>query len=100
MYVDDCIIFSRKNSGISDKLIALLKDGKEIFEFTDEGDLKSYLGVDIIKRKDGSISITHPHLIEIFLALIDQECNIHIKTTSATKPLLHKDVDGLERKYS
>ena len=58
VYVDDCIIFSRKNSGISDKLIASLKDGKENFEFTDEGNLKSYLGVDITKRKDGSIVVT------------------------------------------
>ena len=72
VYVDDCIIFSRNNSGISDKLIASLKDGKENFEFTDEGDLKSYLGVDIIKRKDGNISITQPHLIERCIALIDQ----------------------------
>ena len=29
-----------------------------------------------------------------------QEQNIHIKTTPATKPLLHKDADGLGRKHS
>ena len=56
--------------------------------------------MDIIKKKDGSISITQPHLIKGFIALVDQEDNINIKTTPATKPLLHKDVDGLERKHS
>ena len=100
VYVDDCIIFSRKNSGISDKLITSLKDGKENFEFIDEGDLKSYLGVDITKRKDGSIVVTQPHLIERFIALVDQENDINIKTTPAIKPLLYKDEDGLERKHS
>ena len=84
VYVD-CIIFSRKNSGISDKLIASLKDGKERFDFTDGGDLKIYLGVKIIKRKDANIAIIQPHLIEIFVALVDQEHNINIKTTPATK---------------
>ena len=81
-------------------MITSLKDGKENFEFIDEGDLKSYLGVDITKRKDGSIVVTQPHLIERFIALVDQENNINIKTTPATKPLLHKDKDGLERKHS
>ena len=32
--------------------------------------------------------------------MVDQDNNINIKTTSATKPLLHKDEDGLERKHS
>ena len=39
-------------------------------------------------------------MIERFIALVDQENNINIKTTPATKPLLHKDQDGLERKHS
>lgn len=38
---------------------------KERFYFTDESDLFKYLGVDIIKRKDGNICFTQLHLIEV-----------------------------------
>ena len=100
VYVDDFIIFSRKRSGISDRLINSLANGKENFEFTDEGYLKMYLSVDITKHKDGSIEVTQPHLIERLVVLVDQEQNINIKTNPATKPLFHKDEDSLERKYS
>ena len=96
--MDDCIIFSRKDSGISDRLITSLKNGKENFDFIDEGNLKSYLGVDITNRKDGSIEINQPHLIERFVALVYQEHHINIKTIPVTKPLLRKDEDGLIRK--
>ena len=100
MYVDDCLIFSKKNSGISDRLIRSLTNGKEKFEFTDEGDMSKYLGVDITKHKDGSIEFTQPHLINRFVKLIDQDKNINIKSTPAIKPLLYKDLEGLKRKHS
>ena len=56
--------------------------------------------MDIAKRKDGSIEITQPHLIERLISLVNQEQNTYITTTLATEPLLHKDEDGLEIKYS
>ena len=56
--------------------------------------------MDIDKHKDGSIEVTQPHLAEYFIVLVDQEKNINTKTTLATKIFLHKDSDGLERKYS
>ena len=71
--MDDCIIFSRKNWGISDRLIHYLTHGKEKFEFTDEGGMSKYLGVDITRHKDGSIGFTQPHLIDRFVKLIDQD---------------------------
>ena len=49
--------FTEKGSGISDRLINSLANGKENFEFTYEGDLKSHLGVEITKHKDGSIEV-------------------------------------------
>ena len=39
--------------------------------------------MDITKHKDGSIEVTQPQLIERFIALVDQEQNINIKTTPA-----------------
>ena len=58
VYVDDFLIFSKKLSGVSDRLIKPLKEGNENFEFTDEGDLKRCLWVDITKHKDGRIEVT------------------------------------------
>ena len=55
VYVDDCIILSKKGSGVSNKLIASLQAGNEHFQLTDEGDLTKYLGVDIKKLKDGKL---------------------------------------------
>ena len=97
VYVDDCLIFSKKNSGISDRLIRSLTNGKDKFEFTDEGDMSKYSGVDITKHKDGSIEFTQPHLINRFVKLIDQDKNINIKSTPTIKPLLHKDLEGLKK---
>ena len=95
VYKDDCLLFSKKNSGISDRLIRSLTNGKEKFEFTDEGDMSNYLGVDITKHKDRSIGFMQPYLIDRFVKLIDQDNNINIKPTPAIKPLLHKDLEEL-----
>lgn len=46
LYVDYCIVFFRKGSGISDRLINSLTNGKDNIEFTNEGGLKSYLAVE------------------------------------------------------
>ena len=100
VYVDDCIIFSKKGSGIANKLISSLKDGHENFKFTDEGDISTYLGVDVKRHKDGKIELTQSHLIDRFLALMPNGDDIHTKPTPAIKPLLHKDLDGLPRKHS
>ena len=81
--MNDCLIFSKKNSGISDRLICSLTNSKENFEFTDEGDMSKYLSVDITKHKDGSIEFTQPHLIYRFVKLIDQDKNTNIKPTPA-----------------
>ena len=100
VYIDHCIIFSREGFGISDRLINSLANVKENCEFTDEGDLNRYLGVDITKHKDGSIEVTQPHLIGRFIALVDHTQNINIKTTPSTKHSLHKDENSLKQKHS
>ena len=74
IYVDDCIIFSKKGSFISDRLIKSLANGKDYFKFTDEGYLLNiYLGLNINMHKDRSIEVTQPHLIEGCIELADQE---------------------------
>ena len=43
-YVDDCLILA-KNKKIIENIIKVLKDGEEKIDFTDNGDIKYYLGV-------------------------------------------------------
>jgi hypothetical protein len=99
VYVDDCIVFSKKDSKAADYLIESLKRGNENFDFTDEGDLKQYLGVDVQRKPDGSCTLTQPHLIQRFLNVIGLK-DANSKTTPASKPLLWKDLLGLVRKHS
>ena len=98
--MDDCLIFSRNNSEISGKLVHSLTHGKEQFEFTNKGDMLKYLGIDIIEYKDGSIKFTQPHLIDRFVKLIGRDKNINVTLTPGIKSLLHKDLEGLQRKHS
>ena len=91
-------IFSKKASGIIDRLIKSTKEGHKSFKFTDVEDLHRYLGVDIVKHKDRLIEITQLHLIERLVSLVEQEDNIKTKITTVTKPMLHKNITGLDRK--
>jgi len=99
-YVDDCIIFQRKGSKAADRLIDSLKRGHENFDFTDDGDLKRYLGVDVVSLPGGGFHLKQTHLIQRFLSVIGFDENVNDRPTPAVKPLLHKDLDGLERKTS
>ena len=98
--MDSCIIFSRKGYGIADNLIKYLKEENLNFDFIHEGDPQQYLGIDIMKHKDGRSNTTQPHLIERCNALVGQDTNINSKTTITTKLMLHKNAEGLERKHS
>ena len=73
VYVDDYLVFLRKNSGISNRFIHSFTHGKEKIEFTNEGDLSKYLGVGITRHNDGSIEFNQPHLIYICVKLVDQD---------------------------
>ena len=100
VYVDDCIVISKRGSTSADDLIKALKEGHENFDFTDDGDLDKYLGVDVKRHKDGRIELTQTHLIQRFLEVIGLDKDkVNPRTTPALKPLLFKDLDGLSRKY-
>ena len=45
-YVDDCILIS-DNKKMLDNFVYSLKNGIDIFEFTDKGTIDEYLGVEI-----------------------------------------------------
>ena len=103
VYVDDCIIISKK-AFVIQKFISYLKAGTKDFVFTEEGNMNSYLGVDISSFPDNKVfTLSQPLLIDRVI----QALNFVPKTTkSATNnapagyPLLNKYDNGPSRKAS
>ena len=62
-YVDDCISISNKREMLN-QFTDSLKNGIEKFEFTDEGSLDKYLGVEIEKLNGNEFVLRQPHLIQ------------------------------------
>ena len=67
VYVDDTIIFAKDQNKIKSVIDSL----KSEFVWTDEGDVKSFLGVKITHHKDGTIDFTQPSLIQNLLKLLN-----------------------------
>ena len=103
VYVDDCIIISKK-AFVIQNFISSLKSVTKDFVFTEEGTMNSYLGVDISSFPDKKcFTLFQPFLIDRVI----QALNFDPKTTkSATNnttagyPLLNKDENGPARKAS
>ena len=100
VYVDDCVIFQQKGATDADELIRKLQEGEQKFIFTDDGDLETYLGVDVKRKKDGLIELSQPHLISRILTLLNITDEVNSKPTPVVKPLLCKDLEELQRKCS
>ena len=98
VYVDDCIIFDPKQSNI-DEFIMSLHNGVENFQLTDEGNIKDYLGVELVRHSKESYELHQPYLIQRILDVLDITSEHKTKPTPSVKPLLHRDLKGLERKH-
>ena len=99
VYVDDCIILSRDKISI-ELFIASLKHGPEGFDFTNEGTMDKYLGVNIERLKDNiGFTMSQPYLIERIMqaARIDLRMT-NSRPTSVVRPLLSRNEDGTEIK--
>ena len=100
-YVDDCILISKETSVI-DEFIQSLKNGSENFDFTDEGTMSSYLGVDVYRLLDvNGFILSQPYLIHRIIEALNldpQTTNGPRGNTPVAYPLLGKDPDGLPRK--
>ena len=98
VYVDDVIILSPRDAIITN-FIKSLQGTTEGFELTDKGSLEKYLGVNIKKHKDGILEMSQPYLIErIIKGVASNPSEWNPKTTPVGKPLLHKDLTGVNRK--
>ena len=91
VYVDDAILLSPLKSEID----TTLKDLRQNFKLTDEGDIAEYLGLQILKHSNGTISLTQPQLVASILRDINFSKNTKIKTIPAAPThLLQRDPEG------
>ncbi len=94
-YVNDCILLSPKKEIINEFLISL-KHGPEQFIFTNEGDIKRYLGVGVTRLDDGSgFIMTQPYLIERILQAAEIDTKItNDRLAPVVGPLLSRNENG------
>jgi hypothetical protein len=100
VYTDDCILIDKESEANIDKAIA---DLNTIFDVEDEGTLEDYLGVQVKHRKDGTIYLSQPHLIDSILqdlGFLDERGSLRERKTSTratpaqTTRLIGPDPEG------
>ena len=101
-YVDDCIIVGTEMKKI-DSFVESMKNGKENFDLTDEGDIDKFLGIEIDHLDEKRFEMKQPYLIEricLTLGLLDNEweATTNTKKSPVGKPVLNKDLNGKPRK--
>ena len=70
-YLDDFILISNKKETL-DKSIHSLANGIEKFEFTDEGAIDKYLGVEVEQLKGKELILRQTFLVRIILAEVNE----------------------------
>ena len=94
VYIDDCIVFG-PNAEALDQVVKDLRSCPQQFTVDDQGDVGDFLGIRIEKRKDGSIHLSQPQLIDSIIQDLHLQPGSNSKATpSVTSTLLHKDTDG------
>ena len=94
LYVDDAILMGRDENAIT-KALSELKD--EDYIFSRDGDFKSYLGIHIDHRDDGSIKMSQAHLAR---SLVDSTglSDANNARTPSTGPLFrYNDSEPFDR---
>lgn len=103
------IFFSLEEDAIDD-VIASLRTGRQVkgvqskdglmkFKLNVEEDYAGFLGIDIVKKDDGTIELLQTGLIDRILAVLDLDGErVATKATPALTETLGKDIDGPPRK--
>ena len=81
------------------KFISTLISGPEKLQFTDEGELSKYLGVEIEQLQNGWFSMNQPFLIQRILNAVNIDMAVMKScSTPVVGPLLSRDEQGPEKK--
>ena len=96
IYVDNCLIFSKKKDAID----ALIEQLRMTFVLTDEGSVSTYIGIQVeMDKKENKMKLKQPFLVERIIDALNCNSHITVKETPATpKPVLHKDTEAREWK--
>ena len=71
--------------GATERIDTALKDLGQKFKLTDEGDIAEYLGLQILKHSNGTISLTQPQLVASILRDINFSKNTKTKSENVFK---------------
>ena len=94
VYIDDCIVFGPNDQAL-DQVVKDLRTCPQQFTVDDQGDVGDFLGIRIKKKRDGSIHLSQPQLIDSIIQDLHLQPGSNSKPTpSVTSTLLHKDTDG------
>lgn len=101
LYTDDSILAGPDKNEIN-KVISDIKKAK--LDITVEGDIRDFLGVNIVKNKDGSITFSQPHLIDKILKALglDKE-GVKPHDTPARSSVLisrHSDSEDFQQEFN
>ena len=92
VYVDDACLISPDESKIKLEIESLKKD----YDLTDEGDLNDYLGTRFDRKKDGTVELTMPRMIERILDIVSlggRDCHVKMHDTPAVNVLQTTEQD-------
>ena len=98
-YVDDCILISDKKETLQ-QFIHSLANRIEKFEFTDEGPMDKYLGVEIEKLNGNEFILKQLFLIRRILEMLNvAEGAYNTRDVPVIGPLLSRNESGAKRKH-
>jgi hypothetical protein len=86
-YVDDCLMFAKTNREIDDLIKSMKVDFPLTVEAGEEDNVYAYLGVDLTKNSDGTMTFTQTGLTEKILKTTGMEESSPKSTPSGTQPL-------------
>ena len=90
-----------KTEGDIKRWYKLLNKGNENYDFTDEGDLKNYLGVEFTRHQDGKMEIKQQFLIERIIKALGFKDELTGKYVNpVSKPSMQKYEAGTNRKHN
>jgi len=95
-YMDDCLIFAKTDDTIDGLIDSLCLD----FNLTDEGDVSSFLGIDMKNLPDGSYELMQPGFIDQIIHKDGLELELKEHSTPVTTKLKSKDKDSEAWEYT
>ena len=94
VYIDDCIIFGPDVAEL-DKVVKEMRTSSKKFRVEDLRNVKDFLGIQVTRGKDKTITLNQPQLIDSILKDMKFQSNTKEKDTPAlSSVILQKDTQG------